>query len=132
MDKDTAQQWLSKFEALPQCLRLHGYQPGFNPFEIHHQPTAVLNALNGLVLIAVRTDEGQSKGFMQKEKPEVWRIGLVTPVMGYKDTYGAMSTTATSLLSEPEIERLLAIWRLQGAGLQADTVAAALTADTEA
>lgn len=116
MDKNSAQDWMAKFEALPQCVRLHGYEPGYNNLS-EGQPVAVLNALNGMVLLGLLTDYEQKKGLLSKEKPEEWRVGLVTPVMAYRDTYGGPSMKATSLLSLGELEKLFAIWKQQGANL---------------
>jgi hypothetical protein len=44
-------------------------------------------------------------------------MGMPTPVLGHPDTFGANKTVATSVLSEVELEQVLAIWRMQAEAL---------------
>lgn len=106
MDKDMAMGWITAFEALPQCVRLRSYEPGVNPFA-GAEHAAVINALTGAVIVAVCETQ------LTNAKPEVWRMGMPTPVLGYPHGESLHRTKAISLLSEIELEQVLAIWRMQ-------------------
>lgn len=116
MDKNEVEHWIKQFEALPQCIRIHHYEKGHDPFHATSH-TSVLNALSGIVLTAVCLTPGSSKGFLSEEKPANWQLGITTPVLGYKDTFGASATSATTLLNPKEVIALYNIWTLQGATL---------------
>lgn len=116
MDKAAAMGWIQAFAGLPQCVRLSNYQAGFNPFGTSGH-LAVLNAMTGTLLVAVRVEEAQPAGILSKGKSETWRVGMPTPVLGYPDTFGSNKTVATTFFSEQELERLLGIWKTQGNSL---------------
>lgn len=114
MDRSAAMEWQARFLALPQCVRLTSYATGYNPFASGDRPGAVINALNGMVLLVFCAEAAQEKGLLSKERPEQWRLGLVTPVMGYPNTHASSSEKATTLLTEVEAGKLLSIWAWQG------------------
>lgn len=106
MDKDTAMGWITAFEALPQCVRLRSYEPGVNPF-YGAEHAAVINGLTGAVIVAA------CESRQANATPAVWRMGMPTPVLAYPEGESPHRTKAISLLSEVELEQVLAIWRMQ-------------------
>lgn len=118
MDKVAAMGWIRTFAGLAQCVSLNNYEAGFNPFEGARESVAVMNALTGQVIVAVRTEKAKGKTLVQAAKQEVWSVGIPTPVLGYPDTFGANKTVATTFLAERELEKLLVVWRAQAAPLE--------------
>lgn len=106
MGKDTAMDWIGAFETLPQCVRLRSYEPGVNPFD-GAEHAAVINALTGAVIVAV------CESRQTNATPAVWRMGMSMPVLAYPHGESLHRTKAISLLSEVELEQVLAIWRMQ-------------------
>lgn len=117
MDRSAAMELQAQFLALPQCVRLANYATGYNRFASGYMAGAVINALNGMVLLVFCSEVRQEKGLLSKERPELWRLGLVTPVMGYPNNHGSLAESATALLTEFEAAKLLSIWAWQGRDL---------------
>ena len=116
MTKDEVSCWYSRFAELPQCMQLANYEVGGSR-HAKVLPGALLNALSGLVLVKVMVDGGKEKSLLSKGKESDWKMGITTPVAGYRDTYVGGPMNAITLLRETELEALFSIWRLQGLGL---------------
>lgn len=117
MDKAVASARFDRFKALAHCAGLGQYAEGHNLYGAGSCQGALVNALNGMVLVLLRTEQGQKQGLLARAARESWRIGLVTPVMGYPSTYGANPMQSVSLLDEEALDTLLAVWTLQGRDL---------------